>query len=426
MVLFLLGAGKVSHAQQVAVVAAVADQGPSTALMETLSVAQHQGIGVLGPERSPWLPVDRAEVDTQKLASMAEQAYQAWIGEELEEARSLGQEVIDTLDSQPAVLIRAPALRRQLYGALMIVALAQNRLDPDIRNDAMVRLARQFSSESLDRAQWGPEAESLLNRWKDEIKGSGRLRVQAQPDSAEIFVDERPLGAGKVQELLPVGEHRIAIRHDGHLSHFARVNVVDGKESFLQIDASLHRALVVADSGVALRYPSRESRDRSLEAHVVALRKELRVERVYVFAQDGTQIVGLVAFDGGTRSAAVDSDREDAGTILVGLLSGSGNGVAASQSGRRSLWPGLAGIIISAGLIGGGSALIALDGEGTCDEGECENVYQTRTLGWVLVGTGAVALGLGSYLLLRSRRVGDGLAAWPVPGGVAMGFGGRF
>ncbi len=65
------------------------------------------------------------------------------------------------------------------------------------------------------------------------------LHIQCQPNDAQIFVDDRYMGAvkGLDKDLLKLspGTHRIEIRRDGYFAHFAEVSLEKGVRQRLEV-----------------------------------------------------------------------------------------------------------------------------------------------------------------------------------------------
>ena len=85
---------------------------------------------------------------------------------------------------------------------------------------------------------------------------------------------------------------------------------------------------------------------------------------------------------------------------------------------------GLAGL--GAAAVIGGVVLLTMDGDGTCGQPSCPDVYETSAAGWGLTAVGAVALGAGGWMWWHDRRAGRAAAVVPTDGGVAALVGGSF
>jgi hypothetical protein len=113
-----------------------------------------------------------------------------------------------------------------------------------------------------------------------------------------------------------------------------------------------------------------------------------------------------------------------------------------SPSSRPSIVPGIAIGVTGVLLLGGGIALLAIDGRGACSPGDqpvypdpdavirypdpssmdeyvCRDIYRTRTLGIGGVSSGLVALAAGTLLVIRARRY-ERVEVTPLSGGAAV------
>lgn len=72
-----------------------------------------------------------------------------------------------------------------------------------------------------------------------------------------------------------------------------------------------------------------------------------------------------------------------------------------------------------------GVSLLSLDGDGTCDQPSCPELYETTTLGWSVAAVGVAALGAAGWMYWQDRR-GPTPAVVPTDGGVAATLTGRF
>jgi hypothetical protein len=89
-------------------------------------------------------------------------------------------------------------------------------------------------------------------------------------------------------------------------------------------------------------------------------------------------------------------------------------------------WTGGALFVAGLAAVGTGIVWVALDGHTNCSPpagGFCEQVYETKTLGWISIGAGAVAAGAGATLFLWKGK--ETTAAVAIGPGV-LGFQGQF
>jgi hypothetical protein len=101
----------------------------------------------------------------------------------------------------------------------------------------------------------------------------------------------------------------------------------------------------------------------------------------------------------------------------------SGADTAAAPAWRR--WTGGGLFVAGVAAVGTGIAWVALDGRTNCTApagGICQQVYDTKTQGWVAIAAGAVAAGTGATLFLWKRGEATSVAIGPG----ALSLSGRF
>ena len=80
-------------------------------------------------------------------------------------------------------------------------------------------------------------------------------------------------------------------------------------------------------------------------------------------------------------------------------------------------WTGGALFVAGLAAVGTGIAWVAIDGHTNCSPpagGFCEQVYSTKTLGWISIGAGAVAAGAGATLFLwKGKEAAASVAITP-------------
>lgn len=74
----------------------------------------------------------------------------------------------------------------------------------------------------------------------------------------------------------------------------------------------------------------------------------------------------------------------------------------------------------------GGVVLLSMDGDGTCDQPSCPEVYETTAAGWSLATVGVAAIGAAGYMFWQDREASHGAVVVPTDGGVAAVVSGRF
>ena len=81
---------------------------------------------------------------------------------------------------------------------------------------------------------------------------------------------------------------------------------------------------------------------------------------------------------------------------------------------------------VGAAAVIGGIALLSIDGDGTCGQPTCPELYETSAPGWSLTAVGVAALGAAGWMFWHDRQGSHTATVVPTAGGAAAVLGGRF
>jgi tetratricopeptide (TPR) repeat protein len=124
------------------------------------------------------------------------------------------------------------------------------------RYDLALRFYRQYLREGGEGAEGRADVEAAITRLEALL---ATVRVDVNVPSAEVWVDERPLGTAPGSVRIPPGLHTVEVRAAGHLSSRQEVQIAAGGERSLTFTMErvperyrgLHRAYFWASAGTA-------------------------------------------------------------------------------------------------------------------------------------------------------------------------------
>ncbi len=185
-----------------------------------------------------------------------------------------------------------PALAQlsELHG---LIAVAEDRDDEAV---AWFRAAYRFNpAQSLDKQLTSPRVRTMIKRARTETASTGRLRIDAEPDTATFQVD-----GGKLQPVgekleLPVGFHLVQITALGRTASAQLVLVREGKLDKLAItldtESKQDRAARLVDATVAA--PAGKARWSSVRG----LSRLTGVNRMLVIEEGADDHITLRVYD---------------------------------------------------------------------------------------------------------------------------------
>lgn len=377
-----------------------------------------------------------------------EAGKRAWASGKFDEAISVLVPLINQAHQSPGALIGNASLRDKLGEGLMVLALSQERQgDPSAARDTIGEFVRSFPDVTVDRAKFGPDAANKVDQLrKDQLAApKGRLQLMPSDEQAEVYVNEHLEGRGKIVKELPPGDYRVILLAGSQRSRNHHVRIVSGQKTTATIDLAADATVYTGPDWSGLLFGAGTDREKLEASYATAFANALDAKALVVVGLDTVHnqraIVGaVVALMNGreVRRASVPlspTPTTEQLQALARFLAGEKvttagidvqlDNVASDDKPRWRGWPWITGAL-ALGAVGGGVALLALDG--TCPDGSkdpnCPNLYSTATPGWVLVGGGAVLAGLTVYLFLtqpaKPERATRQVYLAPAPGGGAL------
>jgi hypothetical protein len=403
-------------------------------------------------------------------ATDVERGQRAWAGGRFDEAVQILTPLVEAARNNPGAFAGKEQLREALHKALVALALSQHRMgDPTAGNATLDELVRAFPDTDVARSTYGPDAAEMFAQAKKRVTsgGRGKLTVDVRDPRATVYIDEHFQSVGGTSASLPPGEYRVLVESDRQLSRSHRVVVRAGAETKVAIEPGLDRALHTSAPWTGLLFTAESDRDALEALYAKTLAIGTNATAVAIVGIDQVKgrpaVVGaLVSLSTGREirraSVAMDPDPstqrlqalakylagEDAapGIDVLMPLTETKDAVdpphdrAAERvepprrSGRWGGWKWLVGGTAVAAL-GTGITLVALDGGCSLmptGGRPCNDFYQTKTPGWIVVGGGALLAGTTIFLFATEHGNGTTRAAAiaPARGGALVSISGTF
>jgi hypothetical protein len=408
-----------------------------------------------------------------EFAAQVDRGFKAWVTGRFDEAiKQLGP-LVEAAHANSGAFASDQSLREPLLKALIGVALAQQRTgDPSAMRATFAEIARSFPETQISRATYGPEAYEAYEQVKRELaaSGRGRLVVRLGDEAGVVFVDEAYRGAGSSTIELPPGEYRVCALTNKQPSRTHRVLVRENAETVLVIDARLDRAVRTGGwTGFAFGSDGeRETQEAAFAAgfanaiHATAVAvvgieqvkgrgaivgslvslqtgREIRRASVAMDPDPSTErLRALARFLAGDEPAAGLDVQVGAGIRVVGAapITHPGSPASAAEPPARDAptarWGGYRWIFGGLGLasLSAGGVSLALDGrcKGATPIGRpCNDLYQTATQGYVLLGAGGLFAVISIYLFTHDGAPASRTAfVAPTSGGAIAGLSARW
>ncbi len=286
-------------------------------------------------------------------------------------------------------------MRRNIVAALvLIVGLgryvgATESASPAARADDLVRRA-------LDRRRQGDNAGAVdLLRQAEELAPSGR--ILAQLGFAEFALQHWVAAEEDLERALASPESSwLAIPKNREM---LEKTLAETRRHVAQIE-------IAGTPGAQVSLDGRS-------AGVLPLASPIRVTagtvRLTATAAGRHAFEQVLTLSGGER-ASIRVDLEPVAPVAQPLVGA--RDMLAEQSDQTSVpawrrWTGAGLFAVGVAAIGTGVVWVALDGRPNCTPpagGFCEQVYDTKTQGWISIAAGAVAAGAGATLYLWKRK----------------------
>jgi hypothetical protein len=403
-------------------------------------------------------------------AAQVDRGFKAWVDGRFDEAiKTLGP-LVEAAHGNTGAFMRDQTLRQPLLKALIALALSQQRTgDPGATRATFTEILRAFPDTQLSRASYGNDAVELFEQVRREAlaSGKGKLTVKIADDSSVVFVDEAYRAVGSTSADLVPGEYRVCVMRDKQPTRSHRVVVHANSETTLAVDPALDQA-VHTNGWTGLSFASEADRDAHEASYAASVARAIGASAVAVVGIEevnGRQsIVGsLVSLETGREirraSVALDPDPsterlralarflagdDPAAGLDVQLGAGASTttatnavpapgGVHASAAPEGGRWGGYKWITggLAVAALGTGVALVAIDGGcsmATMPGRPCNELYSTKTPGFVAIGGGAVLAGVSIWLFATGGGHPASHTAYVVPtdGGALAGYAGRF
>jgi hypothetical protein len=406
------------------------------------------------------------------LAKKLESGINAWWGAQEEVALANLEPAVSLALRNPSHVARVEMLRDLLFQGYLILSMVQRRQGETGKSEAtMGEFIRSFPDRSVEQSDFGPEALELYRFVYGDLAAlkKGTLAVQVSQPGTVVYVNEiaQSSAGGNVtlSRLLP-GSYRVLVR-SLDISDRVRlynVPVYPDQVTTVGIDWALDSVLVM-EKWVGFQFTTGTQlvQERDLAAKLGIAGKAATVVTVSLSrARSGSRLVTrrYDVLTGNTvqvcQADLLGPDRRTLG-LLADCVSGSENRtkvktgqepatsdtppfflgslrvepiaapIAVAQAPKEPVpaprkprglakWMlGGAGVAAAAA----GSVLLYLDGRAPCDGplDDCPKLYDTDTLGYVLLGAGAASLGASTYLFLNES------SAPPAPPSVARASG---
>ncbi len=404
-----------------------------------------------------------------------DRGYKAWIAGKFDETVAILAPLVETAHANPGVFADDAAPRDGLQKALIALALAHQRSgDPGTAKTTLAELVRAFPDVTVQRAIYGPEAAELFAQVQRDVgaSGKGKLAIKVSDDSAQIFVDERPVAVGTASLELAPGEYRVFAKLGRRLSRSHHVIVRANDTATIAIEAGLDLA-VRTTPYVGLEVATSAEREAREGTYAVSFAKLVAADSVIVVGIDQVRgrtavVASLVSMQTGREirraSVAVDPDpsterlhalakfvagAEPDDSIEVILpartttMAATAPGITADRatasipaqvdhSGAWGGWKWVTGVA-GVGALATGGVLVAIDG--SCAVAQvpthpCIDLRATAAPGYAALAGGAVITGLSVYLFVHGHGDSEAPArtafVTPTHGGVLAGLSTRF
>jgi hypothetical protein len=376
--------------------------------------------GVLDPDQT-----------SADILALCTQGYEAFTRAQYRDASATLTRAIELIRRNPDRLALDTANARVTFRAFLGLALSQAKLGAAADSaQTMTELLRAFSTRTVDRAEYGPEAEKAYRdaQRQAEALGRGQLSIHVDLDSAMVFVNGELRGTGSVSlaGLIP-GVYHVYVCVPGSGGRQYQVAVRAEHRTALGIEWQVDSALTVSAAFVGFVFASRVEADR-LPVYAGSLARRWDRERIAIL--DAAQVEGqpavratLYGRDGHVvRTAWTPADGDDGALRALARFLADGAPSSELRGARRELVPdervassekpGHAAVpawpFVATGVtaIGVGVALWLVDQNyGYTDSRGVRPTYYRDTAPWgVGVGiTGALSLGFGVWWWRRHR-----------------------
>jgi hypothetical protein len=254
-----------------------------------------------------------------EITQLVESGFDAFTRGRYKDAETSLTLAVHEIERNPGLLVLDATNARSTFQAFVGLALSQAKLGNVPESvETMTELLRSFSTQTVSRAEYGPQAEQFYRtvQKQTELMGRGRLTVAAGNDHAMIFVDGELRGIGKaaLADLIP-GTYRVFINVPGTSGRQYEVEVRASADSRLDVDWQIDANLLVSSQWVGFVFASETERGKEA-SYASALARR--------WGSDSIVVVGTTRLQG--RSAVIATLYRASGEVARSALVVTGGG----------------------------------------------------------------------------------------------------
>jgi hypothetical protein len=381
-----------------------------------------------------------------EITQLVESGFDAFTRGKYKEAETSLGLAVHEIERNPALLVLDAANARSTFHAFVGLALSQAKLGNAADSvETMTELLRSFSTQTINRAEYGPQAEQFYRavQKQTQLMGRGRLTVAAGNDHAMIFVDGELRGMGKaaLADLIP-GIYRVFIEVPGTPGRQYEVEVRASADSRLDVDWQVDAGLLVSSQWVGFVFASEALRSNEA-SYAGALARRWGSDRIVIVGTTQLQgrsavIATLYRASGEVARSAlvVTGGGDDArlrslarfiadGTPSDELARVTGSPSQTAAPGPQGDMPLVAQICLGAGLAGVATgAVLVLASPGP--DPRQRYYYRTAPAGIAVGLTGAASIGVGLWWWLHRRAERSAPAVSLGASHAVLGWSGQF
>ena len=248
-----------------------------------------------------------------EITQLVESGFDAFTRGKYKDAETSLGLAVHEIERNPALLVLDATNARSTFHAFVGLALSQAKLGnaPD-SVETMTELLRSFSTQTISRAEYGPQAEQFYRavQKQTQLMGRGRLSITTDAQHAMIFVDGELRGMGKatLADLIP-GTYRVFIEVAGTPGRQYEVEVRADADSQLAVNWQIDASLLVSSQWVGFVFATEAERGKEA-AYAGTLARR--------WGSDGIVVVGTTRLQG--RSAVIATMYRASGEVARSAL----------------------------------------------------------------------------------------------------------
>jgi hypothetical protein len=209
--------------------------------------------------------IDRGRT-AEDIVAMSERGFDAFNQAEYRDALAILTPAVGQIKRNPGLLVLDAAHARTAFRAFIGLALSQAKLGYAADSvETMTELIRTFSTQTVSRAEYGPQAEQFYRavQRQTQAMGRGQLAVTVDDPRALIFVNGELRGTGKIAAagLIP-GPYRVFIQIPGDSSRQYQIVVRVDDIAKLDVNWQSESALTVSDTWVGFAFANEAEQAR--------------------------------------------------------------------------------------------------------------------------------------------------------------------